>query len=172
VAGPCVELGACRAVVIAPREQLPLGTMMDEEIRKKILNVLDQHRILTIATLRPDGWPQATTVVYANEGLTIYFVCDPGSQKATNLARDDRVSLTIDHETPQVTEITGLSMAARAQAVVDPAEASKALQMLRLRYPRLPIPMPEDVRIFRVTPTIISVIDYSKGFGHTDLVTY
>jgi nitroimidazol reductase NimA-like FMN-containing flavoprotein (pyridoxamine 5'-phosphate oxidase superfamily) len=143
---------------------------MEEEIKNKILTLLDQHRILTIATLRPDGWPQATTVVYANEGLTIYFVCDPGSQKATNLARD-RVSLTIDHETPQVTEINGLSMAAHAQAVVNPAEASKALQMLRLRNPRLPIPMPEDIRIFRVTPTIISVIDYSKGFGHTDLIT-
>jgi nitroimidazol reductase NimA-like FMN-containing flavoprotein (pyridoxamine 5'-phosphate oxidase superfamily) len=148
-----------------------METMMDPEIRKKMLNVLDQHRVLTIATLRSDGWPQATTVVYANEGLTIYFVCDPGSQKATNLARDDRVSLTIDHETPQVTEITGLSMAAHAQAVVDPAEASKALHMLRLKYPLLPVPMPDDVRIFRVTPTIISVIDYSKGFGHTDLVT-
>ena len=140
---------------------------MEEEIKNRILTLLDQHRIMTIATLRPDGWPQATTVVYANEGLTIYFVCDPGSQKATNLARDDRVSLTIDHETPQ----DGLSMAAHAQAVVNPAEASKALQMLRLRYPRLPIPMPEDIRIFRVTPTIISMIDYSKGFGHTDLIT-
>ena len=158
-------------IAIAQRDDPPMEMIMNEEIRKRILNVLDQHRVLTIATLRPDGWPQATTVVYANEGLTIYFVCDPGSQKATNLARDDRVSLTIDHETPQVTEITGLSMAAHAQAVVNPAEASKALQMLRLRYPRLPIPMPEDVRIFRVTPTIISVIDYSKGFGHTDLVT-
>ena len=144
---------------------------MEEEIKNKILTLLDQHRIMTIATLRPDGWPQATTVVYANEGLTIYFVCDPGSQKATNLARDDRVSLTIDHETPQVTEITGLSMAAHARPVVEPAEASKALRMLRLRYPELPVPMPEDVRIFRVTPTVISVLDYSKGFGHTDLVT-
>jgi hypothetical protein len=35
---------------------------MDEEIRQKILTLLDQHRIMTIATLRPDGWPQATTV--------------------------------------------------------------------------------------------------------------
>jgi nitroimidazol reductase NimA-like FMN-containing flavoprotein (pyridoxamine 5'-phosphate oxidase superfamily) len=102
----------------------PIRRQMDEGIRKKILTVLDQHRVLTIATLRPDGWPQATTVVYANDGLTIYFVCDPGSQKAINLARDDRVSLTIDHDTPQVTEITGLSMAAHAQAVVDPAYAS------------------------------------------------
>src|SRR6516165_2530113 len=144
---------------------------MDEEIRKKILSMLSEHRLMTIATLRPDGWPQATTVGYANEGLTIYFVCGPDSQKAANLGRDDRVSLTIDHDTPQVTEITGLSMAAHAQAVVDPAEPSKALHMLRLKYPLLPVPMPEDVQIFRVTPTVISVIDYSKGFGHRDLVT-
>ena len=74
---------------------------------------------MTIATLRADGWPQATTVGYANEGLMLYFLCAPDSQKAANLARDNRVSLTIDHDTPRVMEITGLSMAARAQAVVE-----------------------------------------------------
>ena len=144
---------------------------MDEEIKQKILTLLDQHRIMTIATLRPDGWPQATTVGYVNEGPTLYFVCGLNSQKAANLARDDRVSLTIDHDTPQVREMAGLSMAAHARAVTDPAEASKALHMLRQRCPELPVPMPDDVRIFRVTPTIISVLDYSKGFLHTDLVT-
>ena len=30
---------------------------------------------------------------------------------------------------------------------------------------------PDEVRLFRVTPMFISVLDYSKGFGHTDLVT-
>jgi len=25
--------------------------------------------------------------------------------------------------------------------------------------------------IFRVTPSVISVLDYTKGFGHSDLVT-
>jgi nitroimidazol reductase NimA-like FMN-containing flavoprotein (pyridoxamine 5'-phosphate oxidase superfamily) len=149
---------------------------MDEGTRKTILTLLDQHRIMTIATLRPDGWPQATTVGYVNEGLTLYFLCGLDSQKAANLARDDRVSLTIDHDTPQVMEITGLSMAARAQAVVDSAEAAKVLRMLPLKYPEQvslpgPMPTPEQVRIFRVTPTVISVLDYSKGFGHTDLVT-
>jgi hypothetical protein len=33
------------------------------------------------------------------------------------------------------------------------------------------MPTPDDVRIFRVTPKVISVLDYSKGFGHTDLAT-
>jgi len=148
---------------------------MDDAIRKKILALLAKHRKMTIATLRPDGWPQATTVGYGNEGLTIYFLCGPDSQKAANLARDNRVSLTIDDDTGQVMSIDGLSMAARAKVVTDPVEAEKALQLMMERYPPqdVPLPMPNaaELLIFRVTPTVISVLDYSKGFGHTDLVT-
>jgi nitroimidazol reductase NimA-like FMN-containing flavoprotein (pyridoxamine 5'-phosphate oxidase superfamily) len=149
---------------------------MDEKIKSKILTLLDQHRIMTVATLRPDGWPQATTVGYVNEGLTLYFLCGLDSQKAKNLARDDRISLTIDHDTPDVMKITGLSMAANAHAVVDRAEAEKVLRMLPLKYPDAPplplkMPSPDEVRLFRVTPAVISVLDYSQGFGHTDLVT-
>lgn len=148
---------------------------MDKAIECKIQTLLDQHRTMTLATLRPDGWPQATTVGYANDGLTLYFLCGPESQKAANLARDDRVSLTIDNDTSQVMEITGLSMAARAARVVDTAEAEKALRMLMQRYPEqksLPVQIPNtsQIAVFRLTPKVISVLDYSKGFGHTDLV--
>ncbi|MCW5659062.1 MAG: pyridoxamine 5'-phosphate oxidase family protein [Burkholderiaceae bacterium] len=148
---------------------------MDDAIRQKILSLLDQHRIMTIATLRPDGWPQATTVGYASEGLTLYFLCGLQSQKAANLARDDRVSITIDHDTPQVMEITGLSMAAHARPVTDDAEARKVMGLLFRKYPEqaglsLPMPEPSEVRIFRVTPIVVSVLDYTKGFAHTDLV--
>ncbi|MGU7840949.1 pyridoxamine 5'-phosphate oxidase family protein [Burkholderia sp. AW33-5] len=149
---------------------------MDAQIKQKILSLLDQHRIMTIATLRPDGWPQATTVGYVSQGLTLYFLCGLESQKAANLARDDRVSLTIDHDTSDLMAITGLSMAAHAQPVTDRAEAEKVLRMLPLKYPDMqappmPMPSPDDVRIFRVIPTVISVLDYSQGFGHTDLFT-
>jgi nitroimidazol reductase NimA-like FMN-containing flavoprotein (pyridoxamine 5'-phosphate oxidase superfamily) len=148
---------------------------VDQALRQKILSLLDQHRIMTVATLRPDGWPQATTVGYASEGLTLYFLCGKESQKASNLAHDDRVSLTIDHDTPQVMEITGLSMAAHARRVTDTAEAEKALRLLWQKYPEqksIPVsmPTPGDVAIFRLTPTVISVLDYTKGFAHTDLV--
>ena len=71
---------------------------MDDTLKSKILEVLNEHRLVTIATNRPDGWPQATTVGYVNDGLTIYFLCSPQSQKAANLARDNRISLTIDHD--------------------------------------------------------------------------
>jgi nitroimidazol reductase NimA-like FMN-containing flavoprotein (pyridoxamine 5'-phosphate oxidase superfamily) len=82
------------------RSRVRRDAQMDEKLISKILTLLDQHRIMTIATLRPDGWPQATTVGYVNEGLTLYFLCGLDSQKAKNLAHDDRISLTIDHDTP------------------------------------------------------------------------
>lgn len=148
---------------------------MDGASRDKILSLLDQHRIMTIATLRPDGWPQATTVGYAHEGLTIYFLCGRDSQKAANIAHDDRVSITIDHDTSEVMAITGLSLAGHASPVTDRAKAAEVMQMLAARYPEAaplgPMPTPDEVCICRVEPTVISVLDYSKGFGHTDLVT-
>jgi len=50
-----------------------------------------------VATNRPDGRPQATTVGYVSDGLTIYFLCGAKSQKAGNLARIAGFSLTVDH---------------------------------------------------------------------------
>lgn len=149
---------------------------MDEQIKRRILTLLEQNRIMTLATLRPDGWPQATTVGFSHEGLTLYFLCGPDSQKARNLARDDRVSLTIDRDSMQVMEITGLSMAARATRITDMAEVARVLPLIMARYPEqksfnLPMPGLEDIALYRVTPVVISVLDYSKGFGHTDLVT-
>ena len=143
---------------------------MDIGMRQRILTLLDQHRIMTVATLRPDGWPQATTVGYVNEGLTLYFLCGLDSQKARNLALDDRVSLTIDHDTSDLMAITGLSMAGHARPIEDRNEAEKVLRMIPLKYPDsapppFPMPGPDDVRLFRVTPTIISVLDYSKGLA-------
>ena len=147
-------------------------------MKRKILSLLDAHRIMTIATLRPDGWPQATTVGYVNEGLVLWFLCGLESQKARNLAHDNRVSITIDHDTPDLMAITGLSMAARAHRVSDRAEAEKVIAMLPLKYPDAPpstaqmkMPTPEDVALFRVVPEIVSVLDYTQGFAHTDLVS-
>jgi nitroimidazol reductase NimA-like FMN-containing flavoprotein (pyridoxamine 5'-phosphate oxidase superfamily) len=150
------------------------GKLMDDTLKSKILELLDQHRLMTVATNRPDGWPQATTVGYVNDGMTIYFLCSPQSQKAANLARDNRISLTIDHDVSDPMAITGLSMAAHAYPITNPAEVAKAMNLLGTRYPEyatLPMPKPEEIAVYRVVPKVISVLDYSKGFGHSDLVT-
>ena len=134
---------------------------MDETLRSKILELLDQHRLMTIATNRPDGWPQATTVGYVNDGLTIYFLCSSQSQKAANIARDNRISLTIDHDVTDPMAITGLSMAAEVQPVADPTEVAKAMNLLVTRYPEyasFPMPKPDEIAVYRVVPNRTSPI--------------
>ncbi len=146
---------------------------MDLASRKMILKLLGSHRLMTVATNRPDGWPQATTVGYVNDGLIVYFLCAADSQKATNIARDNRISLTIDSDTNDPMAITGLSMAARALVVSDPAEIANVLALLVERYPEykaMPAPELSRMKVMCVVPEVISVLDYSKGFGHSDLV--
>ena len=55
---------------------------MDMRLREEILSILKGASEMTIATVRPDGYPQATTVSYVSDGLIIYFGCAAESQKA------------------------------------------------------------------------------------------
>ena len=146
---------------------------MKRQFKHQIIDLLDQHRIMTVATNRPDGWPQATVVGYANDGLILYCFIARDSQKYANIIRDPRISLAIANDYPQPLQIKGLSIAARAVEAEDRGEIEHAGQILLKRYPEykiMPRPDPAAVPMLRITPEIVSVLDYSKGFGHTDLV--
>lgn len=147
---------------------------MPPELSAKILEILARHNNMTIATLRPDGFPQATTVGFANDGMHIYFGCGPNSQKARNLARDPRVSAAIDEDHADWNDIDGISLAGTAERVTDHAELEKVGGLFLAKFPQLGAfsgQDPFDMVLFRITPSVISVLDYAKGFGHRDLVT-
>jgi len=146
---------------------------MKREFKRQIVDLLNEHRIMTIATNREDGWPQATVVAYANDGVIIYCLISRDSQKWANIVRDPRVSLAIARDYPQPLQIKGLSIAARAVEVTDKGEIEHVAEILLRRYPEykvMPRPDPHAVPTLRLTPEIVSVLDYSKGFGHSDLV--
>lgn len=146
---------------------------MKRSFKTFILKQLRQHDNMHLATVRPDGYPQATTVGFANDGLDLYFCCDRASQKVRNLRRSPKVSLTIDHDTRNWARIKGLSMGARARVLSRPAEVTRAFELLARKFPDMRKVAKEDLAataFVKVIPKVISVLDYSKGFGHTDLV--
>ncbi len=146
---------------------------MKRSFKDLIIRLLDSHRIMTIATNRPDGWPQATVVGYMNDGLVIYFFAERAGQKVQNISRDERVSIALGKDTPKPLDIKGLSLAATALVVDDASEVDHAFQLQLKRFPEyrvLPKPNPREIAMVRVTPQLVSIIDYEKGFGHSDLV--
>ncbi|NYI07852.1 PPOX class F420-dependent oxidoreductase [Allostreptomyces psammosilenae] len=74
-----------------------MSVTFNEETRE----LLDGRNFATVATLNRDGGPQTSVVWIARDGDTVLFSTTAGRQKARNLARDPRVSLTVyDTENP------------------------------------------------------------------------
>lgn len=143
-------------------------------MQDKAVEILHQNRIMAISTVRPDGWPQVTTVGYAHDGLLIYFIISRLSQKFSNIQHDDRVSIAIASDFHDPSTITGLSIAASASEVKDPKQRQQAVKLILERRPGLRKLEPPDMShsaVMRAWPSIITILDYSKGFGHSDVLT-
>jgi general stress protein 26 len=146
---------------------------MDNATRDKIYAILGGGSELTLATVRPDGFPQATTVSYVHDGLTLYFGTSANSQKARNIGLNDKVSLTVNLPYDRTEEILGLSMGALAARVTDPAEIAKVGELMLKRFPEGADFGPDEadaIAIFSVKPVVVSVLDYRSGIGHTELI--
>ena len=148
---------------------------MDPQMLATITQIMDRSPDLTLATMRPDGYPQATTISYAHRGLDIYAGIGKDSQKAHNLKNCNKVSLTIDNPYPDWNHIKGLSMAATAWVVEDEEDRRLAADCLQQRFPEAAEAwhdpnLAQQMRFIHIRPEVISVLDYEKGFGHTDLV--
>ena len=94
-------------------------------MEQKAIDILDAHRVMAIATLRPDGWPQNTVVGYANVGLIIYFLISRSSQKFANIEHDDRVSVAIGEEPNDFRRLKAVFDGAHASEVTDPKQPER-----------------------------------------------
>jgi hypothetical protein len=138
------------------------------------IEVLKRHRIMALATLRADGWPQATMVSYANLKLRSYFIISRGSQKFSNIVRDNRVSIAIGDPVVDPKLTYGLSMAARVWEVTNPEHRDEAYRVLTERHPAFkgfPFPDWEGAALMQAVPQVISIVNFTKGYGHTDAMT-
>lgn len=134
-----------------------------------IARLLEHERLMSVATIRADGWPQVTTVGYVNEGLNLYFVTGRESQKLANLQADSRVSLAI-HSSIEVGGAVGVSMAARGSEVRDPAEVERLNRLMFARWPTVSVycPATSSIAIIRLKPELICAISASAGRSKTE----
>ena len=146
---------------------------MDDAIRSRILEVLRRQRIMTVATVRPDGYPQATTVNYIHDDLIVYFATAAASQKADNIKLNNKVSVAIVDQAEDFYKLRGLSMSGTAARVEERQRAEEFVSRLyrRLQQARQFVPEdPKELAVYEFRPVAIALIDYASGFGTTHLV--
>jgi uncharacterized protein YhbP (UPF0306 family) len=150
------------------------AAMTNPAQRDKIISILNAANDLAIATLRADGWPQVTTVSYVNDGTSIYFGTGASAQKAQNIARDSRISISITAPYKTWNEIKGVSIGGRAVRVTAADELNKAGALMLKKFPQIgdfaDFGAGMELAMFRIDPIVISILDYAKRFGNTELV--
>ena len=146
---------------------------MDEALRAKVLDVLQRHHMMALATIRSDGFPQATTVNYIHDGFNLYFATDGASQKAGNIKINNKVSVAIASEPENFYKLRALSLSGFATRIGEKQKAQElALKLFRL-LPQSKRFVPEDPKqlaVFEIVPVVIALVDYASGFGTTYLI--
>jgi general stress protein 26 len=146
---------------------------MNADATARILQLLDDCEDLTLATVRPDGTPQANIVNFAHEGLEIFVATDRASAKVRNLLAAERVALALRSEYSRWSEVRGLSIDALGEVLADDsAGAQRAKDCLARRFPdTVSTPTPQDPATtvyLKLTPVRIVLIDYEQGYGHRE----
>jgi hypothetical protein len=143
-----------------------------ECVRETILELLNRHNTITLATSRDDT-PFAASLFYANDGLTIYFISSPKSDHSINLSRNPNVAITINKDHSEWRTIKGLQIKGKAYRVPE-EELPKAIKAYSEKHPFVKLffgdsgfsSRIEDVRFFKVIPETIRLIDNGVAFGY------
>jgi PPOX class probable F420-dependent enzyme len=123
-----------------------VAVVLDDVTRE----LLDGKNFATVATVNPDGGPQASVVWILRDGDTVLFSAISTRRKVLNLVRDPRISLTVfDTANPyRSVEIRGT-----AELTGDPGKSLPAA-LSRKYLGQDPPPEPDELTrvIVRVIP--------------------
>ena len=124
-----------------------------------------------------DGAPRASSVLYVNDGLTLYVHTIRGMAKVYNVAANPMVAMAIDDQAHEGWDaMRTLQYIGRAEVVTDPVVARHGIDLYVSSFPMVrevltPEGLARDQVLLRITPEKIIFSDYTLGMGHKDRLT-
>jgi PPOX class probable F420-dependent enzyme len=125
-------------------------TLTEQQVR-----ILNGRHFATVATVNPDGSPEATVVWIETDGTYVYFNTAFPRLKARNLERDPRVAITVFDPAHPYRDV--LAISGRAELIREGAD--EHIDKLSRIYKGLPFKFrPGQTRVIvKVTPERIHV---------------
>lgn len=148
---------------------------MSDPLKQQIVDYLETHNTMTLATCSGDV-PWAATVFYASNDLRLYFFSVPDSRHCQNLAVNARVAVTIQEDYRDWRKIKGIQLEGAVTAVDGLVEKAKAMAVYARKYPEIIklFTNPASglfyqaflkVKFYCIIPERLFFIDNEQGFG-------
>ena len=143
---------------------------MSTELKRIITDYIGKTRVSALATVRADGAPVVRAIGgFAPDGLDVYFSTAKASAKAAQIAGDAPVSFYFQHDNQEIPTFKYVNLIGQARELNAESERQKAIGILSARSPRFKARAEkgelQDTVIYRVSPSEIKYLDFSKGQG-------
>jgi uncharacterized protein len=144
-------------------------------LRERVQAYLRDHHVMTLATSGEEG-PWAAAVFYVHEGWSLYFLSASTSRHCRNVARNPRVSATIQEDYSDWKAIKGVQIEGTVTRLSGDREA-RIRALYAAKFPllaggaRVPGAIAEaiaKVSWYGIAPERAYFIDNSIAFGHRD----
>lgn len=146
--------------------------MTPDALRQRVRRYLHEHRVLTLATLGPQG-PWAAAVFYARDESALYFVSSPTSRHAVELGAHARVAGTVQEDYADWVSIQGVQLEGLA-CKAEGEDRALAQRVYTGKFPLIgslaaaPEPIARAlarVEWYKLVPERLLWIDNAAGFG-------
>jgi uncharacterized protein YhbP (UPF0306 family) len=131
-----------------------------------VLEYLQSHNTLTLASASSAGIPRAATFLYVNEGPSLYFWTRTSTVVARNIEQNPLVSFTIDEYTTDLNETRGIQGTGECRPLLSGEQIARVADLFGQKFPSLSPGATMSIAFFRITPTELQFID-NTGAGGT-----
>jgi len=133
---------------------------MATDVPQAVLDYLSAEKTVTLATASADGVPHASTFMYVNHGVTLYFWARPTSTTAKHVQDNPRVSYAIDEYVADWNKAKGIQGDGVCRLVSDGDEIATAVGLFADKFPSpSSSASTASITFFKITPTTLQFID-------------
>lgn len=143
------------------------------DVPPQVLEYLQQHKTLTLATASPAAIPRASTFLYVSDGPTLYFWSRATTTTARQLTQNPVVSFTVDDYTEDLSQTRGVQGMGECSVLLSGEQIARVADLFGQKFPELSPGSTMSISFFRITPTELQFIDnVSSGHAETASGTF
>lgn len=139
----------------------PVGVDLPAHVQEFI----SSHATLTLATASTGAVPHAGTLLYVNDGPTLYFWTRPSTTTAQHVEQNPTVAFTIEDQTTGIESARGIQGTGECAVLLRGEEIANVARLFGEKFPELAPGDTLSISFFRINPTDIDFIDNSISSG-------
>jgi CRP-like cAMP-binding protein len=144
----------------------------DIELPLHVLEFIQAHSTLTLATASAAAVPHAGAYLYVSDGPRLYFWTRPETTTAQHLEQNPNVAFTIGDDESDPSRARGVQGVGECAVLLNGEEIAQVAHLFGQQFPELSPGNTLSISFYRISPSDLEFIDNTAKGGQTPQGTF